>query len=53
MANSALSSCASAGFIRPAYDVRYLVAREVEEILPMLLGAARLAPEPAALSSGL
>ena len=42
-----------AGFIRPAYDVRYLVAREVEEILPMLLGAARLAPEPAALSSGL
>lgn len=32
----------NAGFIRPGYEVRYLVAERVEEVIPMLRQAVRL-----------
>lgn len=34
----------NAAFIRPDYEVRYLVAESVEDILPMIFAAARRAP---------
>ncbi|HJW78850.1 MAG TPA: LOG family protein, partial [Beijerinckiaceae bacterium] len=33
------------GFIRPGLELNYLVAEEVEDVLPMLAKAARRAPE--------
>jgi len=33
------------GFIRREYEVRYLVAERVEDVLPMILAAARRTPE--------
>jgi uncharacterized protein (TIGR00730 family) len=35
----------NSGFIREGYDVRYLVAERVEDILPMILTTARRTPE--------
>jgi uncharacterized protein (TIGR00730 family) len=35
----------NAGFIREGYDIRYMVAERVEEIMPMILAAARRTPE--------
>jgi uncharacterized protein (TIGR00730 family) len=38
----------NSGFIREGYDVRYMVAERVEDILPMILASARRTPEIAA-----
>jgi uncharacterized protein (TIGR00730 family) len=38
----------NSGFIREGYDVRYMVAERVEDILPMILASARRMPEIAA-----
>ncbi|WP_442753980.1 TIGR00730 family Rossman fold protein [Methylocystis sp. JAN1] len=35
----------NSGFIRKGYDVRYLVAERIEDILPMILATARRTPE--------
>ncbi|QGM99148.1 TIGR00730 family Rossman fold protein [Methylocystis parvus] len=35
----------NSGFIREGYDVRYMVAERVEDILPMILTTARRTPE--------
>jgi uncharacterized protein (TIGR00730 family) len=37
----------NSGFIREGYDVRYLVAERIDDILPMILAAARRQPEVA------
>jgi uncharacterized protein (TIGR00730 family) len=37
----------NAGFIREGYDIRYMVAERVEDILPMILSTARRSPEVA------
>ncbi len=42
---SLLAHMHNAEFIREGYDVRYLVAERVEDILPMILAAVRHAPE--------
>jgi uncharacterized protein (TIGR00730 family) len=34
----------NAGFIREGYDVRYLVAERIEDVLPMIFAAARRTP---------
>jgi hypothetical protein len=33
------------GFIREGYDVRYMVAERVEDILPMITATARRMPQ--------
>ncbi|HEY8163489.1 MAG TPA: TIGR00730 family Rossman fold protein [Methylocystis sp.] len=35
----------NSGFIRKGYDIRYLVAERVEEIIPMILTTVRRAPQ--------
>jgi uncharacterized protein (TIGR00730 family) len=35
----------NAGFIREGYDVRYMVAERVEDILPMIISTARRTPQ--------
>ncbi|PPD43710.1 MAG: TIGR00730 family Rossman fold protein [Methylocystis sp.] len=35
----------NSGFIREGYDVRYLVAERVEDILPMIMASARRSPQ--------
>lgn len=34
----------NADFIRPGYEVRYMVAERIDDVLPMVLAAARRAP---------
>lgn len=41
---SLLAHMHNAGFIREGYDVRYLVAERVEDVLPMIFTAARRTP---------
>jgi uncharacterized protein (TIGR00730 family) len=40
----------NAGFIREGYDIRYMVAERVEDILPMIQSATRRSPEVAETS---
>jgi uncharacterized protein (TIGR00730 family) len=42
---SLLAHMRNADFIREGYEVRYMVAERVEDVLPMILAAARRAPE--------
>lgn len=42
---SLLAHMHNACFIREGYDVRYLVAERIEDVVPMLVTAARRAPE--------
>lgn len=40
----------NSGFIREGYEVRYMVAERVEDILPMILSTARRTPEVAGMA---
>lgn len=44
---SLLAHMHNASFIREGYDVRYMVAERVEDVLPMILAAARRTPQVA------
>lgn len=45
---SLIAHMRNAGFIQPEYEVRYMVAERIEDVIPMIRAAARRAREDAA-----